>query len=147
VKIVEAALLLASRDVILFLGSFIRLKREKGAWRMPLTIHTKQVPPDVVVLEMTGRITLGNDCQQVEWTTNKLVAEQKKKIIFDLSGITHVDSTGIGIIVMVAGQMKKAGGGLRVAGANQHVEQMLKVTSVDQIVGLHPTIAAAAADF
>jgi len=114
---------------------------------MPLTIHTKQVPPDVVVLEMTGRITLGNDCQQVEWTTNKLVAEQKKKIIFDLSGITHVDSTGIGIIVMVAGQMKKAGGGLRVAGANQHVEQMLKVTSVDQIVGLHPTIAAAAADF
>jgi anti-sigma B factor antagonist len=111
---------------------------------MPLNIQTKHMQPDIVVLEMTGKITLGNDCQQVEWTTKKLVAEQQKKIIFDLSGVTHVDSTGIGIIVMVAGQMKQAGGALRVACANQHVEQMLKLTSVDQIVGLHPTIAAAA---
>jgi len=114
---------------------------------MPLNIHTKHMQPDIVVLEMTGKITLGNDCQQVEWTTKKLVSEQQKKIIFDLSGISHVDSTGIGIIVMVAGQMKQAGGALRVAGANQHVEQMLKLTSVDQIVGLHPTIAAAASTF
>jgi anti-sigma B factor antagonist len=114
---------------------------------MPLTIETKHVEPDIVVLEMTGRITLGNDCRQVEWTTTKLVEEKRTKVIFDLSGITHVDSTGIGIIVMVAGQMKKAGGQLRVAGANDHVEQLLKVTSVDQIVALHPTATAAAADF
>jgi anti-sigma B factor antagonist len=114
---------------------------------MPLTIQTRHVEPDIVVLEMTGRITLGNDCRQVEWTTNKLVAEKQRKIIFDLTGITHVDSTGIGIIVTVAGQMKQAGGQLRVAGANQHVEQLLKITSVDQIVGLHPTTVAAAASF
>jgi anti-sigma B factor antagonist len=114
---------------------------------MPLTIQTKHLQPDIVVMEMTGRITLGNDCRQVEWTTNKLVAEKQRKIIFDLTGITHVDSTGIGIIVTVAGQMKKAGGELRVAGANGHVEQLLKMTSVDQIVGLHPTTVAAAASF
>ena len=55
--------------------------------------------------------------------------------------------TGIGIIVMVAGQMKKAGGALRVVAANQHVEQLLRMTNVDQIVGLHPTAAVAAATF
>jgi anti-sigma B factor antagonist len=114
---------------------------------MPLTIETKHLEPDIVVLEMTGRITLGNDCRQVEWTTKKLVNESRHKIIFDLSGITHLDSTGIGIIVTVAGQMKKAGGQLRVAGANEHVEQLLRMTSVDQIVGLHPTATAAAASF
>jgi anti-anti-sigma factor len=114
---------------------------------MPLTIETKHVEPDIVVLEMAGRITLGNDCRQVEWTTNKLVNESRKKIIFDLTQITHLDSTGIGIIVTVAGQMKQAGGQLRVAGANEHVAQLLKMTSVDRIVGLHPSTVAAVASF
>src|SRR5208282_3792370 len=110
---------------------------------MPLTIQTKHVEPDIVVLEMAGKITMGNDCLQVEWTTKKLMEESRKKVIFDLSGITHLDSTGIGIIVTMAGQMKKAGGQLRVAGANPHVEQILKMTSVDQIVPLHPNAGAA----
>jgi len=114
---------------------------------MPLSIQTKHVEPEIVVLEMTGKITMGNDCREVEWTTNRLVGESRKKIIFDLSGVTHVDSTGIGIIVMVAAQMKKAGGGLRLAGANEHIEQVLRMTNVDQIVGLHPTAAAAATGF
>lgn len=114
---------------------------------MPLNIESKQVQADITVLEMTGRITMGNDCRQVEWTTRKLVAEDRKKIIFDLAGVTHIDSTGIGIIVMVAGQMKKAGGELRVAAANPHVEQLLRMTNVDQIVALHPTTVAAVVAF
>ena len=114
---------------------------------MPLTVETKQLEPDIVVLEMTGRITMGNDCQRVEWTASKLLEENRKKIIFDLSNVTHVDSTGIGIIVTVAGQMREAGGALRVAGASEHVEHILKMTNVDQIVGLHPTAVAAAATF
>jgi anti-sigma B factor antagonist len=114
---------------------------------MPLAIQTKHLQPEIVVLEMTGKITMGNDCRQVEWATKKLVSENQKKIIFDLTGVTHVDSTGIGIIVMVAGQMKTAGGELRVAGANQHVAQVLKMTSVDSIVKMHPTAVAAAVGF
>jgi anti-sigma B factor antagonist len=110
-------------------------------------IQTKHLQPDIVVLEITGRITLGNDCKEVEWTTNKLVQENQKKIIYDLAGVTHIDSTGIGIIVMAAGQMKKAGGELRVAGANEHVENLLKMTNVHQIIPLHPTTIAAAAGF
>ena len=114
---------------------------------MPLVIQSKQMQPDITVLEMTGRITMGNDCRQIEWTTKKLADANQKKIIFDLTGITHIDSTGIGIMVMVAGQMKKAGGELRVASANQHIEQLLKMTNVDQIIKLHPTTADAATSF
>jgi len=114
---------------------------------MPLTIQTKEMQPDITVLELAGKITMGNDCRQVEWTAKKLVDESRKKVIFDLAGITHVDSTGIGIIVAVAGQMRSAGGELRVAGANQHVEQILKMTAVDQIVKMHPTTGAAAVGF
>jgi len=112
-----------------------------------LEIQTKPLPPDIVVLELAGRITIGRDCKQLEWSVENLVKEGRKKVIFDLTGVTHLDSTGIGIVVMSAGQLKKAGGELRVAGASAHVEEVLKMTNIDQIVVLHPTTAAAAAGF
>jgi len=112
-----------------------------------LEIQTKHLQPDIVVLELTGRITIGRDCKQLEWAVESLVNEGRKKIIFDLTGVTNIDSTGIGIIVMSAGQIKKAGGALRVAGATAHVEDVLKMTNIDQIVVLHPTTAAAASGF
>jgi anti-sigma B factor antagonist len=112
-----------------------------------LEIQTKQLPQDIVVLEIAGRITIGRDCKQLEWATENLVREQRKKIIFDLSGVTHLDSTGIGILVMSAGQVKSAGGELRVAGAKGHVEEVLRLTNVHQLVGVHATVRAAADGF
>ena len=112
-----------------------------------LETQNQQLPPDIVVLNITGRITLGGESKQLDWAVDSLVGEGKKKVIFDLSKVTSVDSTGIGIIVMSAGKLKKAGGQLRVAGANPHVEEVLKMTNVDQIVGLHSTTAAAASGF
>jgi anti-sigma B factor antagonist len=113
-----------------------------------LEIQTKHLPPDIVVLEITGRITIGRECKQLEWATDNLVREKnEKKIIFDLSGVTHMDSTGVGIIVMSAGVLKEAGGELRLAGANKHIESVLKVTSMDKLVSWNPTVSEAAAAF
>ncbi|HTR23267.1 MAG TPA: STAS domain-containing protein [Terriglobales bacterium] len=111
-----------------------------------LDIQTRTVSPDVVILEISGRITLGRECKQIEWSTESLVRENRKKVVFDLSGVTHIDSTGIGIIVMSASQLKQAGGALRVC-AQGRVEEILKLTNVDKVVSLHPTIAAASAGF
>jgi len=112
-----------------------------------LEIQTKHLEPDIVVLELAGRITIGRDCKQLEWVTDSLIKENRKKIIFDLSAVTHVDSTGIGIIVMSAGQVRNAGGELRVVCSEGHVERVLKMTNVDKVVQVHPTAAAAAAGF
>jgi anti-sigma B factor antagonist len=112
-----------------------------------LEIQTKELDPNIVVLAITGRITIGRECKQLEWATESLVRDGRKKIIFDLTGVSHIDSTGIGIIVMSAGQVKEAGGELRLAGPSGHVEQVLKMTNMHQIVGIHPTAAAAAGGF
>src|SRR5277367_360167 len=111
-----------------------------------LEIQTKNIDPDIVVLEITGRITMGRDSKQLEWSADNFVREKKKKVIFDLSGVTHIDSTGVGIIVMSAGQLKQAGGELRVC-AHGRIEGVLKMTNVDKVVGLHRSMAAAAAGF
>jgi anti-sigma B factor antagonist len=113
-----------------------------------LEIQTRYLQPDIVVLEITGRITIGRECKQLESATDSLVREkQQKKIIFDLSGVTHIDSTGIAIIVKSAGQLKQAGGELRLASANKHIEQVLKVTSVDKLVSWKPTVTEAVVGF
>ena len=112
-----------------------------------LEIQTKPLPPDIVVLELTGRITIGRDCKELEWAVENLIKEGKTKVIFDMARVTTLDSTGIGILVLSAGQIKKAGGELRVAGATAHVEDVPKMTNIDQIVVLHPTTAAAATGF
>jgi len=112
-----------------------------------MEIQTKHVEPDIVVLEVTGRITMGRDSKQLEWTTENLVREHRKKIILDLTGVTQIDSTGIGIIMASAAQAKNAGGELRVAGANGHVEHVLRMTSVDKVVAFHPTTDAATDGF
>ena len=57
-----------------------------------LEIQTKQLPPDIVVLEITGRISIGRECKQLEWAVDSLVREkQQKKIIFDPVSYTHLD--------------------------------------------------------
>ncbi len=114
---------------------------------MLLTVEKKRLTPDVVVLEIKGRITLGRECQQIEWTVDDLVKNDDRKVVLDLSGVTHVDSTGIGIIVMCSGKLKRAGGELRVAGATGVVEQVMKLTKVDEIVALFPDAATATESF
>ena len=112
-----------------------------------LEIQTMQFPPDIAVLALTGKITIGRDCKQLEWAVESLVREGRKKLILDLTGVTNIDSTGIGIIVMSAGTVKSAGGELRLAGPNAHVEQVMKMTNLGKIVAIYPTSGAAEEGF
>jgi anti-sigma B factor antagonist len=114
---------------------------------MILTIERKQIAPDVVALELAGRIILGNNSRDVELKLAEILNESIHKIIFDLKDISMLDSTGVGIIVVAQAKIKKAGGELRIAGATGVVEEILKMTSVDKLVRVFPTVEAAAANF
>jgi len=111
---------------------------------MSINIQKRRVGGDVIVLGVAGRITLGLECQEVEWQVEDLLKEHEKKIIFDFSELKYLDSTGVGILVMCSGKVKQAGGELSVVGAQGIVEQTLKMTRVDQIVTLYATVEEAA---
>lgn len=112
-----------------------------------LEIHSKRIPPDVVVLQLAGRIVLGRDAQQLEWTGAELARGNEKKVVLDLTNVNRLDSTGVGIIMMICGLLKQNGGELRLAGAQGLVEDVLKLTNVHNMVALHPSAEAAAAGF
>ena len=114
---------------------------------MILNIERKQLPNNVVVFQMNGRIILGNNSRDVELDLAKALNDDLRKIIFDLAGVTLLDSTGVGIIVVCHAKLKKVGGELRVAGATGMVDETLRLTSVDRIVHFYPTVADAASNF
>jgi anti-sigma B factor antagonist len=114
---------------------------------MILNVERKKVEPDIAVFEMAGRITMGSDSQKIEWGLAELLKENQKKVIFDLTEVNYLDSSGIGILMMCHAKLKKAGGALRIAGARGMVEETLEMTSVNKIVRFYPTAAQAALDF
>ena len=114
---------------------------------MILSIEHKKIEPDVVVMELHGRITMGSDSQKIEWGVAQLLKESQKKVIFDLSDVCYVDSSGVGILMMCYAKVKKAGGALYLAGAQGMVEEALAMTSVSKIVPLYATTAGAAKNF
>ena len=110
-------------------------------------IHKKRFEPDIVLLEISGRITLGRECQDVEWAVEGLIRDGEKKVVFDLSGLTYVDSAGIGIIVMCCGKMRTAGGEVRLASLQPKIVELMKITKLDRIFHFYPTASAAAENF
>ena len=111
---------------------------------MLLHVETKQIEPDVTVVEFKGKITMGLEGRQVETLVDELLHQHKTKLVFDLSGVEYVDSTGIGIIVSCFTKMARAGGGLRVAGLNDRVKQIFKLTRIDSVLSFYPTAQVAA---
>jgi anti-anti-sigma factor len=114
---------------------------------MILNIEQKKIEPDIVVMEMHGRITMGSDSQKIEWGVAQLIEQNQRKVIFDLSEICYLDSSGVGILMMCHAKLRKAGGTLRLAGAKGMVEEALAMTSVNKIVQLYTTAQEAVDDF
>jgi len=82
----------------------------------------------------------GDDC----WLE---IAAHETRVILDMAGVTHVDSAAIGAIVRCLTKLKGAGGGLRIAAVEPMIGYSLKLTKVDKIVEIFPTVDQAAKGF
>jgi len=114
---------------------------------MILQLHKCQPAPDLGQFTFTGKLTMGNDSRQVEWGVTEMLGTGVKKVIFDLSKLDGIDSTGVGILVVCHAKLKQVGGSLRIAGAQGIVLETLQMTHVDKLVQLFATAEAAAQDF
>jgi anti-sigma B factor antagonist len=103
----------------------------------------KQIQPGVVVLGMTGSIRGGPNCQQIEQLVDGMIRRHETRVIFDLSGVSFIDSSGIGTLVKCLVKLKKLDGTLRLTGVKGMVEGVLKLTQIVKIIEVYPTAADA----
>jgi anti-sigma B factor antagonist len=119
----------------------------EGVDNVILEITKGQLKDGIAVLTLRGSIHTGPDCRRVEQEVEDLVRGNQTRAIFDLTGITHIDSAAIGTVVRCFSKLKNAGGMLRLAGCNGMIESSLKLTRVDKVIGIFPTASTAAEDF
>lgn len=100
-----------------------------------------------MVVELSGRISMGNDCAEINDHVEQHILNDEKHLIFDLSAVHHIDSAVVGQIVKSHSRLVKSGGRLRLAGATGMVEGVLKMTHVVKVIEIYPTVADASKSF
>ncbi|MFB3777951.1 MAG: STAS domain-containing protein [Bryobacteraceae bacterium] len=100
---------------------------------MSLEIGQKEIKPGVVVVTLAGRVMLGDESAEIESLIEKGIQEGKKHFVFDLAGVTHIDSTGIGRFISALNKVRQAGGNLRMAAAGGQVREAFRVTRLDTV--------------
>ena len=103
----------------------------------------RKVEPDVTIVELTGHLNLGNQLMSVEAAVKRLIDEGARKLVMDVTRLDYIDSAGIGMLVACNGQMDRAGGKMRVAGAQGTVAKAFEVVHMDRITSLDADVDAA----
>lgn len=111
---------------------------------MVTEFKTRQIEPDITVVELTGQLHAGNILLSVESSLNKILKEGPKKIVVDLSGLHLIDSSGIGVLVVSSAQVRKLGGAFRLAGAVGSVANVLAMIGLNQVIPMDPDVDTAA---
>jgi anti-anti-sigma factor len=108
-----------------------------------MAVETKQVDGGVSVVTISGRLALGGETEKLEAAVSKLLAQDQKKMVLDITALDYVDSSGIGMLVSCLTKVRKAGGDLKVAGANARIRRIFAMTGVESMMPMFDTVAAA----
>lgn len=96
---------------------------------MSLKIETREIA-HVSILDIEGRIVLGDEIHQLREAVRGLIAQGKKKIILNLAAVDYIDSSGVGELVGCFTTVRNAGGELKLLNLTQKVHDVLHVTKL-----------------
>jgi anti-sigma B factor antagonist len=103
---------------------------------MSMTIHHQERDTSSAVIFLSGRLLLGPGCIELEQIVAGLLDRGFSDLTFDLTAVTHIDSTGMGRFIDTYSKLKKSGGTVHIAGATGSVREMFKITRLDTIFGI-----------
>jgi anti-sigma B factor antagonist len=107
---------------------------------------TRQVD-SVNVVDLSGRITLGEGCSQLRELIRDLLAKGHKNILLNLGEVTYIDSSGIGELVSGFTAVSNQGGHLKLLNLTKKVQDLLQITKLLTVFDVHDDEAKAIASF
>jgi anti-sigma B factor antagonist len=117
-------------------------------WCMSMKMQTvsRQIG-DISVVDVRGRITVGEGNIMLREVVTGLVENGHKRILLNLQGVEYVDSGGLGELVRTHTTLQKEGGQLKMVNVNQRVQELLKVTSLHKVFDVHKDETSAVQSF
>jgi anti-sigma B factor antagonist len=109
-------------------------------------ISTRQVD-GVTVLDMSGRITLGEGSVQLRDAVRDLLSKGQKHILLNLGDVTYIDSSGIGELVSAFTTAKNQGGELKLLNLTRKVHDLLQITKLYTVFDVKDDEASAIASY
>jgi anti-sigma B factor antagonist len=116
--------------------------------------YTARQNDDVTILDLTGRLSLGEAVAFgpgsgliLSDTVKELTKKGKKNILLNLAGVTYVDSSGVGQLVGAMTSARNQGVGLKLLRPNAKVLELLKMSKLDTVFDIFEDEASAVASF
>jgi len=85
---------------------------------------------DVTVLDLKGRVTLGEGDELLKDKVNSLVNQGHKKIVLNLAEVPYIDSAGLGEVVRTYTTVSRQGGSLKLLNLTKRITDLLSITKL-----------------
>lgn len=113
---------------------------------MSMKISNRQVD-GVTILDLSGRITLGEGSVQLRDAVRDLLSKGQKHILLNLADVNYIDSSGIGELVSAFTTVRNQGGELKLLKLTKKVHDLLQITKLYTVFDVKDDEAAAIASF
>jgi anti-sigma B factor antagonist len=113
---------------------------------MSLEISVRRVE-NVAVVDLSGRITLGEASGRLRDTIKDLVTKDSRDILLNLTGVTYMDSSGLGELVGAFATVSNRGGKLKLLGLQPRVHDLMHITKLYSVFEIFPAEAEAIRSF
>ena len=113
---------------------------------MSIEFSTRQAD-DITIVDLKGRITLGEGTVTLRDAVHDLLSKGKKRILLNLGDVNYVDSSGIGELVSGFTTVTNSGGNLKLLNLNKRVKDLLQITKLYTVFDVHEDEAGAIRSF
>jgi anti-anti-sigma factor len=101
---------------------------------------------DVVIVHCQGRIVYRDEAAALSSLVGELL-QDGSRVVLDLSGVSSIDSAGIGELALLETWAQQRNAELKCAGANELVRTLLDLTNLDTVLEVHPSLDGALQSF
>jgi anti-sigma B factor antagonist len=90
----------------------------------------ERVVDDVTILDLKGKMTLGEGDELLKDKINSLASQGHKKLVLNLEGVPYIDSAGLGEIVRTYTSISRQGGKLKLLNVSKRIYDLLVITKL-----------------
>ena len=113
---------------------------------MTMKASTRQVD-GITIIDLSGRITLGEGSVVLRDTIRDSVGQGVKKILLNLGDVTYIDSSGIGELVSAYTTVRNQGGELKLLNLTKKIHDLLQITKLYTVFDVRDDEAGAIRSF
>jgi anti-sigma B factor antagonist len=107
----------------------------------------ERVVDDVTILDLKGKITLGDGDEVLRDRINSLALQNRLRVILNLEDVPYIDSAGLGVIVRTYTTIRRQGGQLKLVNLTKRITDLLSITKLLTVFETFDTEAEALQSF